>query len=143
MVAKKTAPAKTAAKKPAAKPAPAPAETTEESTFGVANIVELIKVRTGKTTKTRDLRILLRKMARDGRLNREIVAGNRNRWEWTGPEDPEIELIIEAFENGELEEDKQAKLQALKDRKAKEKADKAAAAEAEEAEGDDEELEEE
>ncbi|WNO27806.1 hypothetical protein SEA_HUWBERT_55 [Microbacterium phage Huwbert] len=141
MVAKKTS-TKTAAAKPAAKPAPAPAETTEESTFGVANIVELIKVRTGKVTKTRDLRILLRKMARDGRLNREIVAGNRNRWEWTGPEDPEIEQIIEAFENGELEEDKQAKLQALKDRKAKEKADKAAAAEAE-ASDDDEELEEE
>lgn len=132
---------KTAAKKPAAKAAPAP-EVADETSFGVADIVELIKVKTGKTTKTRDLRILLRKMARDGRLNREIIAGNRNRWEWTGPEDPEIELIIEAFENGELEEDKQAKLQALKDRKAKEKAEKAAAAEAEAAD-DDEELEEE
>lgn len=136
----KAAPAKktTAAK---AKPAPAP-EVAEDGTFGVADIVELIRVKTGKVTKTRDLRILLRKMARDGRLDREIVAGNRNRWEWTGPEDPEIDKIIEAFEAGELEEDKQAKLQALKDRKAKEKAEKAAAAEAE-AEDDDEELEEE
>lgn len=142
------APAKTAAKKAApAKAAPkaAPAEATDEEVFGVSDIVELLKVRTGKTVKTRDLRILLRKMARDGRLDREIVAGNRNRWVWSGPEDPEVDLIIEAFEAGELEADKQEKLQALKDKKAAERAAKAkAAAEAEdEAEDDDEELEEE
>lgn len=143
------APAKTAAKKTApAKAAPkaAPAaEVTDEEVFGVSDIVELIKVKTGKTVKTRDLRILLRKMARDGRLDREIVAGNRNRWVWSGPEDPEVDTIIEAFEAGELEADKQEKLQALKDKKAAERAAKAkAAAEAEdEAEDDDEELEEE
>jgi hypothetical protein len=143
------APAKTAAKKAApAKAAPkaAPAaEVTDEEVFGVSDIVELIKVKTGKTVKTRDLRILLRKMARDGRLDREIVAGNRNRWVWSGPEDPEVDTIIEAFEAGELEADKQEKLQALKDKKAAERAAKAkAAAEAEdEAEDDDEELEEE
>jgi hypothetical protein len=135
--AKKAAPAK----KATAKAAPAP-EVVEDEVFGVSNIVELIQVKTGKTVKTRDLRILLRKMARDGRLDREIVAGNRNRWTWSGPEDPEIDAIIEAFEAGELEDDKQAKLQALKDRKAQEKAAKAAAA-AEEADDDDEELEEE
>jgi len=139
-----------ATKKPAAKAKAAPAkaapkaaeaEVVEEETFGVSDIVELIKVRTGKVVKTRDLRILLRKMARDGRLNREIIAGNRNRWTWSGPEDPEIDAILDAYEAGELEQDKQEKLQALKDRKAKQKAEAAAAA-AEEAEGDDEELDE-
>ena len=135
-------PAAKAAAKPAAKPAPAEVEATEEETaFGVSDVVELIAVRTGKTVKTRDLRILLRKMARDGRLNREIIAGNRNRWVWDGPEDPEIDAILEAFEAGELEADKKEKLEALKKRKADQKA--AAAAEAAAAEGDDEELEEE
>ena len=133
------APAKKTPTKPAA---PVEAEATEEETaFGVSDVVELIAVRTGKTVKTRDLRILLRKMARDGRLNREIIAGNRNRWVWDGPEDPEIDAILEAFEAGELEADKKEKLEALKKRKADQKA--AAAAEAADAESDDEELEEE
>lgn len=126
-------------KKAAAKPAPAP-ETTEDATFGVSDVADIINTRTGKEVKPRDLRVLLRKMARDGRLDREIVAGNRERWVWSGPNDPEVEKIIEAYEAGELEADKKEKLEALKARKAEQRAAKAAAAEAE-AEGDDEELE--
>lgn len=121
------------------------ATTEEETAFGVADIAELIKVETGKEVKTRDLRTLLRKMARDGRLDREIVAGNRERWSWTGPEDPEVAKITEAYSNGELEADKKEKLDALKKRKEQQRAEKKAAAEAaeagDEAEGDDEELE--
>lgn len=125
----KTAPAKAA-------PAEAP---TEETIFGVSDVADLIKERTGQTVKTRDLRILLRKLARDGRLQREIVAGNRARWEFAGADDPSVATIIEAFENGELDADKKEKLDALKARKAEQKA--AAAAEkaaAEASEGDDE-----
>ena len=126
--------------------APAPVEETVEATeteeiFGVAQIADLIKAETGKVVKTRDLRILLRKMARDGRLDREIVAGNRARWEFAGADDPDVEKVLEAYRNGELEADKKEKLDALKKRKADEKARKAAEKAAEEAEeGDDEEL---
>lgn len=132
--------------KVAAKPAPKAAPVIEqdeavEPGFGVADIAAIIKVQTGKDVKTRDLRTLLRKMARDGRLQREIVAGNRARWEWTGSDDPEVEAILEAYNNGELEADKQEKLNALKERKASQRAEAKAAAEAEA--GDDEELEEE
>ena len=133
---------KATAKKQTAKPAaPVEVETTPEveTIFGVQDVAELIKVKTGKTVKSRDLRTLLRKMARDGRLDREIVAGNRARWEFDGPSDPRVEAILEAYENGELEADKQEKLEALKKRKADQKAAEAKAA----AEGDDEELEEE
>jgi len=130
---------KTAAAKPA--PAPEPEVVEEEEVFGVAGVADLIKVRTGKTVKTRDLRILLRKLARDGRLDREIVAGNRARWEFDGPDDPRVATILEAYDNGELEADKKEKLDALKARKAAQKAaDKAAADKA--AEADEEELEE-
>lgn len=118
-------------------------ETTEEAVFGVSDVAELIKVETGDEVKTRDLRTLLRKMARDGRLDREIVAGNRARWEFDGPEDPRVEKIIEAYQAGELEADKKEKLEALKERKAQQRAAKAAAAEAtgETETSDDEELE--
>lgn len=128
---------KTAAAKPA--PAPEPEVVEEEEVFGVAGVADLIKVRTGKTVKTRDLRILLRKLARDGRLDREIVAGNRARWEFDGPDDARVATILEAYDNGELEADKKEKLDALKARKAAQKA--AAKAEAE-AEDDEEALEE-
>lgn len=125
--------AKTATAKKKSQAAPAPevedeeideVETTEtaEVTFGVSDLVELIKQKLGKDTTTRELRTLLRKMARDGRLDREIVAGNRARWEWSGPSDPEVKTVIAAFKAGELEADKQEKLQALKDRKAEKKA---------------------
>lgn len=142
-VAKKTPAAKTkAAVKPAAPVVEEPIN--EEIAFGVSDIAELIKVDSGKEVKTRDLRTLLRKMARDGRLNREIVAGNRARWEWSGPEDPEVETIIEAYNNGELDADKKEKLDALKARKAEQRAAKKAAEESEtEAADDDEELEDE
>lgn len=131
---------KQSATKAAAKPAAKPAEETTETIFGVADVAELIKIRTGKEVKTRDLRTLLRKMARDGRLDREIIAGNRARWEFDGADDPSVEKIIEAYEAGELDADKAEKLQALKDRKA---AQRAAAKEAAEAEEGEEELEDE
>ena len=134
MAVAKKAPAKKAAAKAPTKKVEAPA--AEETVFGVSDIAELIKVQTGKFVKTRDLRTLLRKMARDGRLDREIVAGNRDRWIWEGPEDPEVEAILEAYNAGELEADKKEKLQALKDRKAAQREAKKAA------EDDEEELEE-
>jgi|SRR6187431_871237 hypothetical protein len=133
---------KAPAKAAPAKAAPAPeVEETEEEIFGVAGVAELIKVRTGKTVKTRDLRILLRKLARDGRLDRVIVAGNRARWEFDGADDPRVAVILEAYDNGELEADKKEKLDALKARKAAQKAEAAAAKAAEESD-DAEELEE-
>jgi hypothetical protein len=132
---KKTAPAKKAPAKKPVEPA------ADAAVFGVSDVADLIQVRTGKVVKTRDLRTLLRKMARDGRLDREIIAGNRERWVWSGAEDPEVEKIIEAYEAGELEADKQEKLAALKERKAEQRAAAKAAKEAEEA--DEDELEEE
>lgn len=130
-----------AAKAKAAPAKAAPVEETEsteeEEVFGVAAVADLIKVRTGKTVKTRDLRILLRKLARDGRLDRVIVAGNRARWEFDGPEDERVATILEAYDNGELEADKKEKLDALKARKA---AQKAAAKELADSESDDDEV---
>jgi hypothetical protein len=136
---------KTATKKPAAKKAAAPKvveeveeTTTDEVTFGVKDLCELVKEETGTEVSTREMRTLLRKMARDSRIDRKIIPGNRARYDWAGPEDPEVQAALEAFKSGELEEDKKAKLAELKERKEAQKAAKKAA-EAEEA--DDEELE--
>lgn len=101
---------------------------TPEVTFGVADLVKLIKEKTGRDTTTRELRTLLRKMARDSRINREIVAGNRSRYDWSGPKDPEVVAVVKAFKAGELDADKKEKLDALKARKAEQKAAAAAVA---------------
>lgn len=102
---------------------------SEEVIFGVADLAKLLSEGRDKPVTTRELRTLIRKMARDGsgRVDREIKAGNRSRYSWSGPEDPEVVAIIAAFNNGELEADKQEKLAALKERKAAKQAEKKAA----------------
>ncbi len=107
----------------------APAKAAAQAvTFGVADLCKLINKKRasmenppGKNDVTpRELRTLIRKMARDnsGRVDREIVAGNRSRYDWSGPKDPEVLAIVKAYFGGELEADKAAKLQALKEQKA-------------------------
>jgi hypothetical protein len=88
--------------------------------FGIRELVALIKAETGDDTTPRAVRILIRKLARDesGRVNREIKAGNKERYSWTGPNDAEVRAIVAAYKGGELEEEKKAKLEALKKQKA-------------------------
>lgn len=123
------------------KPAKKASSAQQEVTFGIRDLVAHIKAETGQDTDPRGLRTLIRKMARDksGRVNREITPGNRTRYDWSGPNDPEVVAIVEAFKNGELEAEKHAKLAALKEQKAaKAAAKKKAAAEVEEADDEEE-----
>lgn len=102
-------------------------------TYGVQHLADSILAITGETVTTRELRQLIRKMARDesGRVDREIVAGNRARYDWAkGEKDPEVKAIIAAYKGGELAADKKEKLDALKATKAAQVAAKKAAAEA-------------
>lgn len=133
--AKTKATAKKAATKPA-KPAPvvedeldeveddAPKSGREEVTFGASDLARHLSEGREKPVTAREVRTLLRKMARDGsgRVNREIIPGNRARYNWSGLDDPEVQAAIKAFNAGELEADKQEKLAALKERKAAQKA---------------------
>lgn len=123
----------------------------EEVEFGASDLAAHLSKKTGKKITARDLRTLIRKMARDGsgRVDREITAGNRSRYNWAGGlKNPEVKAIIAAVEDGELERGKQEALQALKERKAakgskKGKKSKKTKVEVEETEDDeDDELEE-
>jgi hypothetical protein len=108
-------------------------------TFGVADLAAHLSEKHDKKITTRELRMLIRKLARDGRVDREIIPGNRSRYDWSGLNDPEVKRIIKAYESGELEADKQEKLAELKKRgEAKRAAKKAAAAAASEEEDEDE-----
>jgi hypothetical protein len=109
----------------------------EEVTYGASDLARDLTEKSGKKVTARELRTLIRKMARDGskRVNREITPGNRTRYNWSGPDDPEVKAIVAAFEGGELEADKQAKLAELKENKAKKQAAKKAEKEKAEAGG--------
>lgn len=97
----------------------------QEVTFGVADLAKYLTKKTGKNISTRDLRTQIRRMAREDkpRVQREITAGNRTRYDWPeGLKDPEVKAIIKAVTGGELEEGKKAALTALKEKKAAQKA---------------------
>lgn len=97
----------------------------QEVTFGVADLAKHLSEKTGKEISTRDLRTQIRRMAREEkpRVNREVVPGNRSRYDWPdGLKDPEVKAIIKAVTAGELEEGKKAALAKLKEDKAAKKA---------------------
>lgn len=101
--------------------APAKKSKTPEVEFGASDLAKYLSEKTGKTISTRDLRALIRKMARedDPRVEREITPGNRTRYNWPGGlKNPEVKAIIKAVTGGEMEADKKAKLEELKARKA-------------------------
>lgn len=98
----------------------------DDVVFGASDLARHLSEKSGKKVTPRELRTLIRKMARDGsgRVDREITPGNRTRYSWSGIDDPEVKAIVKAFNSGELEEDKQKKLAELKANKAAKKAAK-------------------
>lgn len=98
---------------------------TEDEVWGVQSLIALIKEKTGKVYKPREVRTLLRKMAReDGTIDREIIAGNKSRYSWSGPDDPEVKAVLKQVKGGAIETAKKAALDKLKSDKAKKTAAK-------------------
>jgi len=91
----------------------------EDEVWGVRSLIALIKEKTGKDYSPREVRTLLRKLARDGhKIDREVIPGNKSRYSWSGPEDPEVKVILKAVKGGEIEASKKAALDKLKADKA-------------------------
>jgi hypothetical protein len=98
----------------------------EDDVWGVRALIAYLKEKTGTEYKPREVRTLLRKMAReDGTIDREIIAGNKSRYSWPdGPADPEIKAVLKAVKGGAIEASKKAALDKLKADKAKKTAAK-------------------
>lgn len=113
------APAKTSRAKaaPAKEAAPAKAEAIE---FGSAWLVDHVNTEAGTSYSASALRILLRKLTRDGVLNRE--AEGRQRYNFPkGANDPQVKAIVKAVKSGAGEKAKQERLDALKEQRAAKK----------------------
>lgn len=113
---------------------PAKASTKPEDDpnfYGVQQLRKDLLKLTGKDYQPREIRTLLRKLARDGSgtINREIIAGNKSRYSW-GPEGrkhPEVQAVFKAVKGGAIEASKKEALDKLKADKAKKTAAAAAA----------------
>jgi hypothetical protein len=95
------------------------AEVTEEKapkqevTFGTRQLADHINAETGSSYDSYALRVVLRKMTKDGILERS-EADSRSRYSFTGPEDPQVQKIVTALQEGYGEKAKQERLDELK-----------------------------
>lgn len=145
--ATKTAPAR-APREKAAKAAPVEKAPREVIEFGSAWLVEHVNAETGSSYSASALRILLRKLTKEGVLERE--ADGRARYNFPkGANDPQVKAIVKAVKGGAAEKAKQERLDSLKEQRAakakaapkaapKKRATKAAAAAPVEVEDEDE-----
>ena len=118
--------------------------------FGTKELAAHVNAETGASYDAYNLRILLRKLTKDGVLER-VESEGRSRYSFTGPKDPQVKAIVEAVKSGAAEKAKQERLDKLKadraatkaanPKPAKAKKAKAVEAEAEAEEEDDFETE--
>lgn len=80
----------------------APATTKGADGYGIAWLADHIADTTGTSTSPTALRVLLRKMANDGTLDRE-VGTDKSRYSFTGENDRTVKAIIKQVKAGALE----------------------------------------
>lgn len=110
-----------APKKAAAKPAPTATKTANDPIeYGSAWLVEHVNAEAGTSYTASTLRILLRKLTRDGVLERE--AEGRQRYNFPkGANDPQVKAIVKAVKGGAAEKAKAERLEGLKEQRAAKK----------------------
>lgn len=108
-------------------PAKKAAPKRPEIAFGTKELAAHVSEETGKDYDAYALRILLRKLAKEGVITRDDSTG-RARYSFTGPKDPQVKAIIKAVKAGDAEKAKTERLEGLKEkRKAAPKKSKKAA----------------
>jgi hypothetical protein len=88
------------AKKGATRKAPATTKGTDG--YGITWLADHINDTTGKSTSPAAVRVLLRKMAADGTLSRE-VGTDKSRYSFTGENDRTVKAIIKQVKSGALD----------------------------------------
>lgn len=108
--------AKTASKAKAA-PAVEKAPRAEAIEYGSAWLVDHVNTEAGTSYTASTLRILLRKLTKDGVLSRD--SEGRQRYNFPkGANDPQVKAIVKAVKGGAAEKAKQERLDGLKEQRA-------------------------
>lgn len=109
--------------------------------FGSNELAAHVTEATGETYDARGVRMLLRKLATDGKLPR-VIGETRDRYSFSGPEDPTVVAVVAMIKDGTAKKLKQAGLEKVKAQAdAKKAAAKAAKAKAEAEPDEDDEFE--
>lgn len=117
---------------PAKKAKPAADEDEDETpTYGASWLADLVNETYDKEYTAANIRVLLRKMAKSGELDRE-VGEDRSRYSFSGPKDAAVKAVLAHVKAGTLEKEKAERLEAVKANKAAKKSTKAAAADEDE-----------
>lgn len=87
-----------------------------EIAFGTKELAEHVNAETGKSYDAYALRILLRKLAKDGTIQRD-EEGGRARYSFSGPKDPQVKAIVKAVKSGAAEKAKEDRLEGLKEKR--------------------------
>lgn len=109
--------AKKAKKAADEKPAKAAAPKIE---FGTKELAAHVNAEAGTSYDAYNLRILLRKLTKEGVLER-VESEGRSRYSFTGPEDPQVQAIVAAVKDGAAEKAKAERLEGLKAQRAEKK----------------------
>jgi antitoxin component of RelBE/YafQ-DinJ toxin-antitoxin module len=104
--------------------------------FGSAWLAAHVTEQTGETYDGRAVRMLLRKLAKDGKLPR-VVGETRDRYQFTGPQDATVLAVVKMVKDGTAKALRQEGLEKVKTQAA---AAKAAGPETEDMEEDDEDV---
>lgn len=89
--------------------------------YGTSWLAQHLEAKTGTAYTPYDLRVLLRKLAKKGILDRQIGV-ERARYEFSGAKDPVVVEIVKAVKSGEIEKTKKEALDNLKEKAAAKKA---------------------
>lgn len=109
---------------PKSKKARKAADTAETAKYDSAWLAEYVNEQCGKTYNASAIRVLLRKLRE--KIGREVGV-DKSRYDFSGPNDPTVKMVIKAVKEGVLDQARKEALDALKEKAA---AKKAAAAEA-------------
>ena len=87
-----------------------------EIAFGTKELADHVNEATGSSYDAYQLRILLRKLAKEGVIERDETTG-RARYSFTGPKDPQVKAIVKAVKEGAAEKAKEERLEGLKEKR--------------------------
>ena len=85
--------------------------------FGTKELAEHVNTECGTSYDAYALRILLRKLTKDGVIERTESEGH-SRYSFTGPKDAQVKAIVKAVKEGATEKAKQERLDGLKEKRA-------------------------
>lgn len=96
-----------------AKTAPAKAEKTESTGYGASWLAEYVNEELNTEFTAANMRVILRKMAADGDIERE-VGTDRARYSFTGENDKIVKAVLKRVRSGEADKIKEDRIEAAR-----------------------------